>query len=350
MSHPLKVALASYGMSGQVFHAPLVNACPHLTLATVVQRRSHSAQEHYPSVAVVPDLQQVLDDPDIDIVVVNTPNALHYPMARAALLAGKHVVLEKPFTCNLDEGRALIALAEQQQLMLTVFHNRRLQSGLQTMQKLLAEQTLGKLNTYALTIDRYRPAPGPKKWKEEPGPGAGLLHDLGSHLIDECLTLFGLPESVYADLRTERSGAQACDYFNVRLDYPTHKCLLKASMLAREPAPAYVLHGDAGSYIKHSPDVQEARLAAGHTPDTPDWADEPADQWGYTHTDQGRDNYPTVAGRYQDFYLNIYQHLTQGEPLLVLAEQALVVVGLLEVLERSAREAGTIVLARAANA
>ncbi|WP_049723321.1 Gfo/Idh/MocA family oxidoreductase [Gilvimarinus polysaccharolyticus] len=345
MSQIFNVALASYGMSGQVFHAPLIAACPHLKLASVVQRSGKSAQEQYPDVHVVTDLQQVLNDPTIHIVVVNTPNALHYPMARDALRAGKHVVLEKPFSCTLDEGRKLIALAEQQGLMLTVFHNRRLQSGYLTAQKLLHDKTLGKLNTFATSIDRFRPAPGAKKWKEEPGPGAGLLYDLGSHLIDECLMLFGLPSSVYADLRIERDGARSCDYFDIRLDYPSHKCVLKASMLAREPAPAYVMHGDQGSYIKTVADVQESRLAAGTIPAHNDWAAEEPHQWGFIHLEQGRTSYPTVSGNYSYFYDNVYRHLTIGEALLVQPEQALVVVGMIDVLERSARERACIELA-----
>lgn len=345
MSQTLNVALASYGMSGKVFHAPLIAAHPHLKLAAVLQRSSNTAHERYPEVSIARSFAELIGDPAIDIVVVNTPNALHYPMARDALRAGKHVILEKPFTTNINEGRELIELAEQQALMLTVFHNRRLQSGFCTAQKILHEKRLGKLNTFAATIDRFRPAPGPKKWKEEPGPGAGLLYDLGSHLIDECLTLFGLPNSVYADLRIERDGAQTCDYFDVRLDYPGHKCLLKASMLAREPAPAYVIHGDKGSYVKPLGDVQESRLAEGTIPQGLNWADEEPHQWGHIHTDSGREGYPTVAGNYLYFYDNVYCHLKQGDNLLVKPEQALVTVGLLDVLERSSRERACIELA-----
>ena len=344
MSKPLNIALASYGMSGKVFHAPLIAAHPNLKLAAVLQRSSNTAQERYPEAHIARSFAELIGNPTIDIVGVNTPNALHYPMSRDALRAGKHVVLEKPFTATIDEGRELIELAEQLGLMLTVFHNRRLQSGFNTAQKILHEKRLGKINTFAVTIDRFRPAPGPKKWKEEPGPGAGLLYDLGSHLLDECLILFGLPQSVYADLRIERDGAKTCDYFDVRLDYPGHKCLLKASMLAREPAPAYVIHGDQGSYLKPLGDVQEARLAAGMVPQGANWADEAPHEWGHIHTDKGREAYPTVAGNYPLFYDNVYRHVVHGDTLLVQAEQALVTVGMIEVVERSARERACIEL------
>ncbi|MDO3385832.1 Gfo/Idh/MocA family oxidoreductase [Gilvimarinus sp. SDUM040013] len=345
MSQTLNVALASYGMSGKVFHAPLIAAHPFLRLASVLQRNDNSALQRYPKVKIVRSFDKLISDPKIHIVVVNTPNVLHYPMARDALRAGKNVVLEKPFTAELDEGRELIELAQQQGLMLTVFHNRRLQSGFNTAKKLLQEKRLGKINTFAVTIDRFRPEPGPKKWKEEPNPGAGLLYDLGSHLIDECLTLFGLPKSVYADLRIERNGAQTCDYFDARLDYPSHKCLLKASMLAREPAPAYLIHGDKGSYLKPLGDVQESRLAAGQIPQGDNWADEQPHEWGHIRTDQGRETYPTVAGNYQYFYDNVYRHLTHGDELLVIPDQALVTIGLIKVLERSAHERTCIELA-----
>uniref|UniRef100_UPI0030F4990E Gfo/Idh/MocA family oxidoreductase n=1 Tax=Paraglaciecola sp. TaxID=1920173 RepID=UPI0030F4990E len=252
--------------------------------------------------------------------------------------------VEKPFTTNITDGRDLIELAKHQSLMLTVFHNRRLQSGFKTAKKILHDKSIGELNTFAVTIDRFRPKPGPKKWKEDPGPGAGLLYDLGSHLVDECLTLFGLPNAVYADLRMERKGARSCDYFDVRFDYPSHKCLLKASMLAREPAPAYLIHGDKGSYIKYLADVQESRLASGSIPLKLDWADEEPHQWGFIHTDKGRETYPTVSGNYQYFYDNIFRHLTLGDNLLVKPEQALETVGLLDVIERSSRDRGCIAL------
>ena len=344
MTRTLNVALTSYGMSGRIFHAPFIEAHPHLQLALILERSKSESALTYPSAKIVRTYEEILEDARIDLVVVNTPNALHHSMARAALMANKHVVIEKPFTTTLDEGRELIALAQEKDLMLSVYHNRRLQSGQRTTQKLLAERQLGDLKSYEMTIDRFRPRPGPKKWKEEANPGAGLLFDLGSHLIDEALTLFGLPQSLCADLRIERPGGQVCDYFDIRLDYETCKVKLKASMLAREPAPAYVLHGTDGSYVKYDQDVQEMRLAEGVLPITAHWAEEDQDSWGILHNHRGRQKYPTVSGSYQDFYNNIYRHLTEDEPLLVTADQALVVVGMIAVAERSAREQCTIIL------
>ncbi len=352
MSQTIKVALSSYGMSGRIFHAPFIEAHPHLELTRILERNKQDSQQRYPNARIVREYTALIEDPDIDLVVVNTPNPLHYSMTKAALLAGKHVVVEKPFTATVDEGRELIALAQERQLMLSVYHNRRLQSGFRTVRKLLGEGLIGALNTCEISIDRYRPEPGPKKWKEEHNPGAGLLYDLGSHLLDEALILFGLPQAVYADTRIERANGKVCDYFYIRLDYssvepgfPTgHKVILKASMLAREPGPAYTLHGNKGSYIKRNQDVQEARLAEGIQPVSPHWAQEDESLWGLLHTDAGRQAYATTSGAYEDFYNNIYRHLTVQEPLLVTADQALVVIAMIDLVQRSASEQARIEL------
>lgn len=342
MDKIIKVALASYGLSGRIFHAPFLQAHPNFDLKLILERTKNESAERYPHAQIVRSYDEILQNPDIDLVVVNTPNPLHYSMAKGALTAGKYVVVEKPFTTTVDEGRELIALAREKGLMLSVYHNRRLQSGIKTAKRLLAEQQLGELKTYQMTVDRYRPQLGPKKWKEEPNPGAGLLYDLGSHMLDESLVLFGWPEAVCADLRAERSAGTVCDYYHVRLDYPGHKVIAQASMLAREPAPAYVIHGDQGSYVKHVQDIQEHLLGEGADPSVPGWSDEPEASWGLLHNDQGRRTYPTVPGSYQDYYDNIYRHLAAGEPLLVEPEQALRVIELVDVVQRSASEQRTL--------
>ena len=365
MNKIINVALSSYGMSGRIFHAPFLQAHPWLNLAVIMERSKNESRQRYPAARIARDYRDILGDRSIGLVVINTPNPLHYPMAKAALLAGKHVILEKPFTTTVAEGRELISLAQDKGLMLSVYHNRRLQSGFKTVQKLLAEKSLGNVKSCEISIDRYRPQPGPKKWKEENNPGAGLLYDLGSHLLDEALMLFGQPQALCADLRIERDAGQACDYFHVRLDYseingPKTNCpdtsaeanssirgcriILKASMLAREAAPAYVIHGDKGSYVKCGQDLQEERLAAGVCPTDPHWADEGESDWGILHTDSGRHKYPTVAGTYQDYYDNIYRHLNAGEALLVTPEQALRVIEMIDLVQRSAREQTCITL------
>lgn len=338
MPTPIKVALAAYGMSGRIFHAPFLATNPHFELALILERSKTESRALYPSARIVRYFEAITSDSSIDLVVVNTPNTLHYSMAKAALLAGKHVVVEKPFTNTVEEGRELVELARDRGLMLSVYHNRRLQAGFKTARRILTEGRLGKLVSYQINVDRYRPQPGPKKWKEEQNPGAGLLYDLGPHLIDEALCLFGEPQALYADLRVARPSGQVCDDFYLRLDYPEHKAILSASLLAREPAPAYVIHGEQGSYIKQGQDVQEQRLVSGVQPTEPDWAKETEADWGLLHDDLGRSLYCGEPGSYQDYYHNIAEHLLEGEPLLVLPKHALKVIELIEVAERSARE------------
>lgn len=342
MANNISVALASYGMSGRIFHAPFLQAHPNFQLKLILERSKNDSAARYPDAQIVRSYEQILDDPGVDLIVVNTPNPLHYPMAKAALEAGKHVVVEKPFTTTVEEGRALIALAQQRGLMLSVYHNRRLQSGIKTARRLLEEQQLGALKSYEMSVERFRPQLGPKKWKEEPNPGAGLLYDLGSHMLDEALVLFGWPQAVCADLRAERSGGAVCDYYHVRLDYPSHKVIARASMLAREPAPAYVLHGDGGSYVKYAQDIQEQLLAEGANPAQPGWSEEPESHWGILHNETGRRAYRTEPGSYQGYYGNIFAHLNSGEPLLVEPEQALRVIELIGIVQRSADEQRTV--------
>ena len=342
MPKQLRVALAAYGMSGRLFHAPFIHANPDFELVKILERTRTDSSAQFPDAHIVRDYDEILRDPSIDIVVVNTPNPLHYTMTEAALLAGKHVIVEKPFTPTAAEGEALVKLAQQQGLMLSVYHNRRFASGYRTACKLLAESGVGELRHFALSVERYRPQPGPKKWKEELHPAAGLFYDIGIHLLDESLLLFGLPHALTADLRIQRQASQVNDYFNVRLDYPTFHVTLTGSLLAREPAPAYVIHGEKGTYLKQQQDIQEPRLLAGIKPTTEGWSEETESEWGVLHTDEGRQKYPTVAGDYQDFYRNIHAHLCVNEPLLTPPQQALLALHMLELAQTSSQQQCTL--------
>lgn len=321
MNKKIRVALAAYGMSGRLFHAPFLQTNPDFELVKILERSRDDSRGQVPNAEIVRDYEDILQDESIDLVVVNTPNPFHYDMARAALRTGKHVVLEKPITPTVAEGQDLIKLATEQGLMLSVYHNRRFASGYLTAKKILAEKSLGELKSFTVNLDRYRPEPGPKKWKEEQNPGAGLLYDIGIHLLDEALLLFGLPMTITADLRIQRARSAVNDYFSIRLDYPGFHVSLNASLLARIPAPAYIIHGDAGSYVKHTQDVQESRLLAGVIP-LGDWAEESAESWGTLCNQHGEQRYPTETGDYQSFYRNIHAHLSDRGPLLTPAQQA----------------------------
>lgn len=342
MNKKIRVALAAYGMSGRLFHAPFLQAHSGYEVAKILERNRDDSRERVPEAEIVRNYEAILGDPEIDLIVVNTPNALHYEMTRAALLAGKHVVVEKPFTPTLVEGQDLIALANSQGLMLSVYHNRRFASGYLTAKKILAEKCLGELKVFTINLDRYRPEPGPKKWKEEINPAAGLLYDIGIHLLDESLLLFGLPNFVSADLRVQRRHGKVNDYFAIRLDYADFHVSLNASLLARMPAPAYIMHGDLGSYIKQEQDIQEAHLLAGALPLAPHWVKEDECLWGVLRNDQGAHKYPTVDGDYADFYRNIYAHLCASEPLLVPAQQGLRALNMLDLVLQSHQQQRTL--------
>lgn len=338
MNKPVRVALAAYGMSGRLFHAPFIHANPDFELVAVLERSAKQAHIDYPHIQSLRTYDELLQDSTIDLVVVNTPNALHYPMAKAALLAGKHVIVEKPFTPTQAEAEELIALAEARDLLLSVYHNRCFASGYCTAQYLLAHKLVGELRSCTINLERFRPQPGPKKWKEEHNPGAGLLYDMGVHLLDEALMLFGEPHSLSADLRVLRSHGQVNDFFAIRLEYESFHVNLNGTLLAREPAPAYIIHGEEGSYIKQSQDLQESRLLEGVTPDTPGWADESEAQWGILHNDKGRVKLPTLAGDYQDFYRNIYAAFGDRASLLTKPQRALRILKLVELVIESDRQ------------
>jgi predicted dehydrogenase len=335
MGKVINVALASYGMSGAVFHAPSLLVNPDFAIRKILERHKQKSKRRFPHAEIVRQYRDILDDPAIDLVVVNTPNAFHFEMARDALRHGKHVVLEKPLTTSVAEGEELLALARDEGLVLAPYQNRRLESGHKTVREILDRGLLGNVKLFETRIDRWRPGAGTKKWKEEPGPGAGLLYDLGAHLIDEALVLFGRPDTLYADLRVQRANGTVNDYFHLILNFGDLKAELKAGLIAREPAPWYVVHGDRGSYVKQHRDPQEQMLIDGILPGSGEWRDEDESQWGFVHDDSGRRRYPSRPGAYHHFYENLYDVLSGRAELLVQPREALEVVRLIELAQTS---------------
>jgi len=334
----VNTALTSFGMSGQVFHAPFLLENPHFNITKILERTKNSSATKVPEAQIVRTYQEILDDPEIDLIVVNTPNFLHFEMAKQALLHGKHVVLEKPFTNTVEEGKELIELSKQKGLVLSVYHNRRFDNGHKTVKEILNRKLLGNLKIFEAHFDRFRPEIGAKKWKEEKNPGAGILYDLGSHLIDEALTLFGKPNSLYADLQIQRENGKVIDYFDIKLEYESLTVKLVAGMLMKEPGPKLVLHGDKGSYIKHGNDPQEEQLINGISPNEKNYGIEEKSNWGILNNDNGRANYQTLPGSYQDYYENIYQSIVHGKGLLIKPDKALDVIYLIEKAIQSDKE------------
>lgn len=342
----IKVGLAAFGMSGQVFHAPFVHTNPHFELSKIVERSKELSKERYPYATIVRSFEELIQDPEIELVVVNTPDSTHYDYARKALEAGKHVIVEKPFTSTTAQGEELIALAAEKGLMLSVYQNRRWDADFLTVQEILSHQLLGRLVEYESTFARYRNFIKPGTWKETGKDGGGLTYNLGAHLIDQAILLFGMPEAVFADIDTVRTDGKVDDYFMIRFFRPALapdvKVTLKASYLMREAEPRFVLHGTLGSFVKHGVDKQEAALLRGEMPGGPHWGEETEEELGLIHTEIDRQvicrKYPGIPGDYGGYYQNIYEHLRLGKPLQTGARDILNVIRVIEAAYRSGQE------------
>lgn len=338
---PIQTAICSIGMSGQVFHAPFVLVHPGFEFYAVWERSKNIAAEKYAGVKTYRGLDEMLADEKVELVVVNTPNTTHFDYAKKALLAGKHVIVEKPFTVRLSEADELIRLAQQVGKKLSVFHNRRYDSDYRTIKRVLAEGWLGEVVEAEFHFDRYRAELSPKTHKELPEAGTGALYDLGSHLIDQALQLFGMPEALYADILVLRPHSQVDDYFELLLFYPQRRVRLKCSYLVREPLPGYILHGRNGSFIKAKTDVQETTLQAGVLPGSTDWGLEPETERGLLHADKDgrpfREQVVSERGNYMDYYQGIFDALRHNKPVPVAAESGRDVIRIIEAAFESSR-------------
>ena len=267
---PLQVALVGYGFVGRIFHAPLIASVDGLQLRTVVSGHPDTVHADFPDVTVAPELRVALADAAVDLVVIATPNALHAPQAHAALDAGKHVVVDKPFTVTVDEAEGLIAHAERAGRILSVFHNRRYDSDFRTLRSLLSGGVLGDVTQFESHFDRFR-LEVKDRWRERPGPGTGLWYDLGPHLLDQALQLFGTPLGITADIAIQRAGGTTDDFFHAVLRYPRLRVILHASTLMAASDLRFSVHGTRGSFVKQGLDSQEDALKAGRKPGSAAW-------------------------------------------------------------------------------
>jgi predicted dehydrogenase len=309
-----------------VFHAPLISSVEGLELAAVMERTSDRAKERYPGVTVYHSLEDMLADSSLGLFVVTTPNVTHYPLARQILQAGKNVVVDKPTGADSSEIAELIQLAAAQKLLLAPFHNRRWDSDFLTVQKLLHEGSLGRLVSFESRFDRWRPTPPTDKpWKDNPRSG-GFLLDLGTHLLDQALHLFGKPESVGAEVRQERDGVHANDSFTVRLHYPGLVVTLGSNALTLPPGIRFHLRGTQGNYWKTGLDSQEAELAKVARITDPSWGHEPQSTWGTLHVDIGGGTVtrpvPSLTGDYRLYYAGVRDALLGKAPAPVSALDA----------------------------
>ncbi len=340
------LALLGFGYVGRTFHAPLIAHTPGLHLHTVVSRQAEAVNAAWPQAHVVAEAAQAFADPQIDAVVIATPNQTHAPLALAALAQGKHVLVDKPFTLDVAEAQQVLAQAQRAGRIVSVFQNRRWDGDFLGVRALLEAGTLGEIAEFHSHFDRHRPQVA-DRWREHALPGSGLWFDLGPHLLDQALQLFGPPQALQADLALQRPGAQTVDYVHAVLRYPRLRVVLHAGSLVAANGLRFALHGSGGSYVKHGLDTQEAQLRAGVAPGAPGWGEDPlpgqlrlvgADG---THAVQ---TLPAPRGDYRDCYAAFREAIAGRAPAPVDAAQALAVMRLLEAGVRSAASGCSVTL------
>lgn len=338
----IEVGLVGFGLAGKFFHAQVIRAVPGLRLAAIVQRTGNEAAQRYPDVRVVRSLDELLAIESIRVIVIATPNQTHFSFAKKCLEAGRDVVVDKPFTNTPDEAVELFRIARKRGQMLTVFHSRRFDADFQGLRAYLPKGELGRIVRFESHYDRYRPAGKPGAWREQPGPGGGILFDLAPHLIDHALMLFGRPEAIFANVRAERDNATTDDAFDLCLEYPRNmRAVLCATMLSVSPRPRLMVLGTRGSFVKTSFDPLEIALRNSQVPDDSAWMMEAEGNWGIaTVVENGETTRKPVASRgdWRDFYANVRDALVGKAELLVTPQQVLDVTATLELAQQSNAE------------
>jgi scyllo-inositol 2-dehydrogenase (NADP+) len=337
MSTPLRAALVGYGSVAEKMHAPLLEVCPSLDFVAVVERNGFRCQQKYPKVQTFTSLDALLAADPADLICITTPNELHFSMAKQCLLAGKHVVVDKPVTLVAEEAEELLALATSKGLVCSIFHNRRYDGDFKTLQEIVAKNLLGRLVFLESHFDRFRPQVS-ENWREKDCPGNGITYDLGSHLIDQVVLLFGKPTAISADIRKQRTNAVADDYFDIALDYPGFKARVTAGAIVNVPTPKFMLLGEKGTYQKFFLDVQEQAFKDARIPAGADWGMEPEERWGKIHYAAETQAYPTLRGDYRVFYENVADAILGKTSLLVTLEQAIPVLRIIQAAFISSQE------------
>lgn len=333
----VRAGVIGFGLGGSVFHAPLIDAVEGIELAAIATSRGDAVRAAYPHAAVLtPDA--LIADPGVALVAISTPNHTHFPLAKAALEAGKHVVIDKPFTTTIAEAEALAVLAEERGLVLAAFHNRRWDSDFLTVRRLIDSGRLGEILLFEAHWDRFRPDLA-QQWKETPEAGGGQLPDLGPHMIDQALLLFGSPEAVSGDLASQRAGSRIDDYFDVTLYYGARRVVLSSSRLIAAPRPRFGIHGRNGSFVKYGLDPQEAALRAGGSVRDPGHGIEPSIQHGtLTASDGSRAVIASERGDYRHFYAAILRAVTDHGASPVTVGDAITGLRIIALARQSAQE------------
>lgn len=345
---PVRTGICSFGMSGKLFHAPFIEAHPGYELAAIVERNLQDSREKYPNATLYRSVEELCADDALDLIVVNTPTHLHYEQAKMVLGAGKHLVIEKPFTITVKEAEALAEMAEQKDLFLSVYQNRRYDGDYKAVKEVLEKGLLGEIREAEIRYDRYRPVYGGKPHKEGELPGAGILYDLSPHLVDQAIRLFGFPRAVFADLWKMRDDVVPPDYFEILFYYDKMRVRLKATCIARESIYAYTLHGMKGSFLQQRSDMQEQLLQAGIKPGITDWCPAPKSPDGILHTEINgeviRKETTSSPGNYMGYYDDVYKALTGQGPNPVPAAEGIQNMRIIEAALESRKEGRVIIL------
>lgn len=336
---PLNIGIAGFGMSGRIFQVPFLQNKQKFRIKKVYERTSQYSREFVPEATIVRTYDELLTE-DIDVIVISTPNRLHYEMAKQAIKEKKHVIVEKPLAVTVAEARELYALAQEYHVVISPYQNRRFDGGFLTAKQLMEEGQLGEVVDYEVHFDRYSIGKNKKEWKETGEDGVGILYDLGVHLIDQAVSIFGRPDYVYADIRKVRPVQLAEDDVQVYMYYANKKVILSMSQLVRESGPHIMVHGTKGSFVKYGLDVQEQMLLHGIKVTDTGYGMDDKKNYGILHTQVDekviRCEVPTVKGNYEQFHDNFYAAVMEAGSLCVTREQAITT---LEVIERAKESA-----------
>lgn len=337
MNKPIRTALVGYGSVAEKMHAPLISVCPDLDFVAIVERNGNRCEQKFPNVRTFRSLEELLEADFAELICITTPNEFHFPMAKRCLLAGKHVVVDKPVTIHSWEAEELAQIAAERGLVCSVFQNRRYDGDFLTLQQLVAQDILGELVYLESHFDRFRPNVS-ENWREKDVPGNGITYDLGTHLIDQVMVLFGKPDSIFADIQKQRTAAISDDYFDISLFYNGFKARVTAGVLVNVPTPKFILCGKKGTFQKYFLDVQEQAFKDGIKPEGPDWGVDSKDKWGTLFLEDKTVALQTVNGDYRIFYQNIANAILGRSPLKVTLAQTTSVLKLIESAFLSSRE------------
>lgn len=325
----IKTAIVGYGFSAKTFHIPFITNSAAFSFHALSSSKQDEVKQEWPEVSCYSDANEMIVHSDVDLVIITAPNDVHYSLAKLALDHNKHVLIEKPFVTRSEDGEALIALAKEKGLLLSVYQNRRYDGDFLTVKRLIEDERLGQVRVYESHFDRFRPNVQ-KRWREMASDGGGILYDLGPHLLDQVLSLFGLPQSISANCKTMRKEATATDFVNLNLHYQGLEVILSASLFCAGPNLRFQVQGDKGSYVKYGLDPQEDCLKAGQRPLGEHWGEEASSAFGNFYDGETVEPVVTEKGCYQDFFADLAKAITSGEYEAMDAQQSLNTIKLIE--------------------